>query len=430
MVKMNKTHSPDGKVWIDVTDLMAWKGHFSGIQRVVYAYALRYREHGAHYFSYNKNLNKFITVDPSRLFDEQGMLSQKKIRKSTKEKVRSVYKSVLPTPARKYTTPVARTVLSRVYKSRSALYGSRRAKVPFEPGDTVIIMGAAWESGSMIQQLRLNKPQTKFRLVHLWHDFLPLMRPHLFDAQLYARQFMYTMDALKLSDKTVTVSKATKRDIITFAKENKVAIHGDISVIREGEDSFTVIDPIKPKEITGSAPFILALGTIEVRKNHTLLYQAYKLAQERHVSLPKLVIVGRKGWLAEDMYYLLKNDADIQKDITVLTNASDAEVAWLLGNCMFTVFPSVCEGWGLPICESLCHGKLPLTCNVSSMPEVGGDLAVYFSPYNSEECLQAISKYAHNTDELRKREEKIKKSFKLTTWDKSFEAFRSVVETA
>ena len=76
--------------------------------------------------------------------------------------------------------------------------------------------------------------------------------------------------------------------------------------------------------------------------------------------------------------------------IAVAETPSDAELAFLYRNCRFTVFPSLYEGWGLPIGESLWFGKLCIASKTSSMPEVGGDLVDYVDPKDADSLQQAI----------------------------------------
>ena len=140
-----------------------------------------------------------------------------------------------------------------------------------------------------------------------------------------------------------------------------------------------------------SSRFLLCVGTIEVRKNHALLYSTYKLADERGIELPPMVIVGRRGWLSEDIYEVMTHDPQTRAKFVFLHDATDEELAWLYRHCEFTVYPSFYEGWGLPIGESLAYGVPCVASRTSSMPEVAGELIPYFSPSSADECLEAIT---------------------------------------
>lgn len=175
--------------------------------------------------------------------------------------------------------------------------------------------------------------------------------------------------------------------------------------------------PAKPSDEIAKE-FIACVGTVEVRKNHTLLYYVYKLAAERGVELPQLVIVGSRGWHTCDLQHLLDNDPSIKGKILLLSGVDDSGLTWVFENCLFSMYPSMYEGWGLPVAESLAHGKLSLACKNSSIPEIAGDLIDYFSPFSTDECLQLVQKYLV-VSVRKQREDRIRQEYKTTTWKDS-----------
>jgi glycosyltransferase involved in cell wall biosynthesis len=152
-----------------------------------------------------------------------------------------------------------------------------------------------------------------------------------------------------------------------------------------------------------------------------------KLAELEGRELPKVVIVGRKGWLTDDLAHILQYDPWARQRILWISDASDGEVSWLLRNCLFTVFPSFAEGWGLPIVESLQAGKFCLASGVSSMLEIGDGLIDYFLPYDARECLEKIVYYLHD-ERYKQANEKAKKNYKIHTWDKSYQTLLEAVD--
>jgi glycosyltransferase involved in cell wall biosynthesis len=95
-------------------------------------------------------------------------------------------------------------------------------------------------------------------------------------------------------------------------------------------------------------------------------------------------------------------------------------MSWLYQNCLMTVYPSLYEGWGLPIGESLHFGKLCLASDTSSMPEIAGGLIDYFSPYNADQLVDKITHYSNNKYELIAKEKAIKMSYKSNTWQQAY----------
>jgi hypothetical protein len=132
------------------------------------------------------------------------------------------------------------------------------------------------------------------------------------------------------------------------------------------------------------------VGTIEPRKNHTVLYYAYKLAKTRSIMLPRVVIVGRRGWGSDDIVRILTEDPDVKDDFVLLLNTSDDELSWLYGHCLFTIFPSFYEGWGIPIGESVARGVPCLCSDSSSMVEIAEGHVAHFAPTSTDECLAGL----------------------------------------
>jgi glycosyltransferase involved in cell wall biosynthesis len=212
--------------------------------------------------------------------------------------------------------------------------------------------------------------------------------------------------------------------MVKFCKEMLIT-PPPIEVIRLGDD-FAQVEPIKPG-IKSLKPgnFILCCGTVEVRKNHQLLYTAYKEGFRRGLKLPKLVIVGGKGWYTSDVVYQFTHDPAF-RDMVYIGGRSDQELEWLYQNSLFSIYPSVYEGWGLPIAESLAHGKLCLSSDTASMPEIAGDLIEYFSPYDPVGCLELVQKYM-NKDVLQKKEKQITENYKPVSWDHTFDQVQKFV---
>ena len=121
--------------------------------------------------------------------------------------------------------------------------------------------------------------------------------------------------------------------------------------------------------------FILYVSTIEVRKNHEVLCLAYlELLRQGYTNLPRLVFVGSWGWGVEGLRENIELHPQLSQWVVVLEGLGDAEVSALYQACLFTVFPSFYEGWGLPVAESLAFGKWCLASFAPSLKEIGGEL--------------------------------------------------------
>jgi glycosyltransferase involved in cell wall biosynthesis len=434
------------RIWIDLTDLLSWRGHFTGIQRVVYMIAKEYSiDPTKCFFYYDERSKLFRQIDFSLLEDQffkpapvyqpadNSSSKKQQVKLFIKRYMPGSFLRSIPSGIKLKGIALAKKVLhlSRYIKKsvseviiKSSDHQEGIDSVYFKTDDTVCILGAGWHKDGMISALTQQKIESDFKLVHIIYDLIPVYFPQLFGPGLYEHYTRYLFDAITISDHLVAISESTKRDTQHFCKET--GLHEPpIDVIRLGEDFEVLQKAERPNGFDSSEQYILCVGTIEIRKNHQLLYQAYRQAHlEKIKNLPKIVVVGRSGWLVQDLLYLIKNDPVVKSDFIFLESVSDAELKWLYQHCLFTIYPSVYEGWGLPIAESLAYGKLCLTSNISSMTEIAGNLIDYFSPYNPLECLELIKCYCFDEDLLNLKEQAIKQQYKQTTWHDAFVQFK------
>lgn len=203
----------------------------------------------------------------------------------------------------------------------------------------------------------IRKPGLKTVItVHdLGAKYLPKM--HQLKQQLYLK-FMTDVQ-LKTASHIIAVSKATKDDIIY-----NLQIHPDkISVVYEGYNE-KLFKPNKVKPLP--YPYFLFVGTIQPRKNLERLIKAYAQGPR---TLPHLVLAGSKGWMSEEIYELPKK-LGIEKYVKFLGYVPDEKLPALYSGAEALLFPSLFEGFGLPILEAFSCGCPVLTSKVSSMPEV------------------------------------------------------------
>lgn len=419
------------KIWIDMTDMRTWKGHHTGTQRVVYEIAKRYYgQPNVGYFIFNHRQDTFHTYSFEELMDrvesvkDANQAAPRTRSVAFKQLAFGIYKQI-PEDMRRKLKPHHKAAIRSLYgKSRSIIRPNAGEELPSTPevefgdGDTLLIMGKPWDYPAFIEKLRKEKLKNNFKLVQVIYDLIPVFYPHLFGEALFQPYTAYMFEATAISDGLLAISKSTKRDIERFCRELAVS-KPDTRVIRLGDD-FAKVKAIKPKtEEVKPRDFILCVGTVEVRKNIQLLYMTYKLGLSQGLNLPKLIIVGGKGWYTEDVIYQITHDPETKDKIRILRNISDGELEWLYENCRYTVYPSVYEGWGLPIAESLAREKHCIASNSSSMTEIAGELIDYFSPYNPQQLLDLIAKYSDDAV-LGRKEDQIKSEYKTTTWDDTF----------
>ena len=210
-------------------------------------------------------------------------------------------------------------------------------------------------------------PNLSCPVVTTIHDltFLKFPREHLpYYIAAHKRQLKR---AKKRAAAIISVSQATKRDLI-----DQGLPEAKIQVVYEAAGSQFKPEPIKRR------PFILSVGTIEPRKNIRRLIQAYQQLKLKNL---ELLIVGKFGWGEKDRPI---------PGVKLLGFVPDEELATLYSQAKVFVYPSLYEGFGLPVVEALSCGCPVVTSNVSSLPEVGGQAAVYVDPLSVTSISQGI----------------------------------------
>jgi Glycosyl transferases group 1 len=197
----------------------------------------------------------------------------------------------------------------------------------------------------------------------------------------------------------------------------------DVAVIRLDGDcrkSDTTPLPVQQLGRRGLTPggYVLFVSTIESRKNHLAAFQAWITLLKRYGSngVPKLVCVGNRGWLNDAVYARLESHPGLRDQVVMLSGLSDAELERLYRSCLFTLYPSQYEGWGLPVTESLCHGKVPLISDAASLPEAGGDHAVYFPSGNIDALVEALDRLIREKGYREALEQHIAETFRPRPW--------------
>lgn len=141
--------------------------------------------------------------------------------------------------------------------------------------------------------------------------------------------------------------------------------------------------------------FWLNVGTIEPRKNQRRLVESYARYLALGGPTMPMVLAGGKGWLMEDFHKHL-SELGIDAQIVMTGYVSDDELIWLYRNCYANLYPSVFEGFGLPVLEGMQFGAPTLTSNSTSIPEVAGDAAILLYPEDVEGWAQAMLRLASN----------------------------------
>lgn len=230
------------------------------------------------------------------------------------------------------------------------------------------------------------------------HDLIPLKLPY---TTLDDKTFFFKNIRNSIQDSTaiITISENTKKDILDCFDVNPDKIHITYQPIIDNSltvtDSEDEIDKYLNKYQISYKKYILFVGSIEPKKNVGRLIDAYSGLDTDM----QLIIVGKKAWLWEEEISKLKitfNELFPTK-IKLLEFVSKTDLLYLYKGAFCFVFPSLYEGFGLPPLEAMSFGCPVITSNVSSLPEICGDAALYIDPYDSVDIRNGIETLINNS---------------------------------
>lgn len=286
---------------------------------------------------------------------------------------------------------------------------------------TIILLGAAWvipDYAAMIVNLK-RKFGCRFAMV--FHDFIPVYARETCD-QGTAEVFTSFMDQIiELVDEALCVSQNTANDLIRYCAETDLAAP-PVTVTRLGSGfsevflQHVVADEIDEAPVAINERYVLFVSTIEGRKNHDFALRIWRRMISEGVDVPQLVCVGRLGWRSENFFQTLIATNNLSGKVKILEDISDTQLDSLYKNCEFTIFPSLYEGWGLPVSESLDHGKVCVTTRAASLPEVAGDLGVYIPLDNLAEATAIVRNLVEDGPALSSLEARIALEYRPDTW--------------
>jgi len=301
---------------------------------------------------------------------------------------------------------------------------------PFQSGDVLLSLGASWpipghaEASAAIRR----RGVTVLRMIY---DLIPVIKPQWVDEQTVRQVTRWARNVLTESDHVLTISEFSKREIAGYTAESRFPMP-PVSVVRLGDDLDSSRDQTPPlPRFAPGRPFFLCVATLDVRKNHRLLYDAWQVLAARHgEGCPDLVCVGVHHVYVNDLLREIRQDRTVNARIHMLHGIEDAELAWYYRHCAATIYPSRYEGWGLPVAESLGHGRLCLASSATSIVEISRDLPEFFDPLEPHRLVALVEKTLADPEWVRSREAEIRSSFVPTPWTHTARQVLTAVDAA
>ena len=249
------------------------------------------------------------------------------------------------------------------------------------------------------------RPQTRTLLTV--HDLSYIKTPETAAPRLRAYLERVVPRSLRQADHILADSQATKDDLLTHysvdAQKVTVLLSGVSDNFRPVDDAER-LQAVRQRYELDDRPYIFSIGTVQPRKNYPRLVRAVKRLRDHGHDL-QLVIAGGRGWLEDETHRTIR-DIDMSSHVRLIGFARDEDIAALYSGAIVTAFVSLYEGFGLPVLESMACGTPVVTSNVSSLPEVAGDVAPMVNPRDDIEIADALARVISDKsyhDQLRER---------------------------
>jgi glycosyltransferase involved in cell wall biosynthesis len=220
----------------------------------------------------------------------------------------------------------------------------------------------------------------------------------------------------------IAVSNFGKEEIIKYYEVDKKKVY---TIYNGGSEDFKVLDKRESQILINvrygiESPFILDISRLEPHKNVQSLVKSYIVLRDKYSVKHKLVIVGNKANCFEEIFKIVKN-SNYEKDIMFVDYVKTEDLNTLYSASDLFVFPSLNEGFGLPIVESMASGTPVVTSDVTSIPEVSGGATRLINPLNIENMAKEINEVLSNQDEYKDLSRKGIIRSRDFTWHKTAE---------
>lgn len=292
-----------------------------------------------------------------------------------------------------------------------------RSRARIRQHDVLYLLGGFW-GGCRVASVRQAK-RGGAHVAAVVYDMIAVHRPDLCPPGLGA-EFTRDLRALvPMLDRVHAISEHTATEVQRYlyaehGAGNRLAV--TVHPLAHGPAGPAVMtDRVRS---VAERPFVLCVSTIDRRKNQAVLLPVWeRLAAELGESCPRLVLAGGRWQQSpSDVEARIAASPVLSGLVTILPDAPDTELAALYELCSFTTYPSLYEGWGLPVGESLVRGKPCLASSATSIPEVGGDFADYFNPTSPDDAFEAFARYVRAPALVADRAERIRGHFVPRTW--------------
>ena len=312
---------------------------------------------------------------------------------------------------------------------RSLIYSNLCLQISeLESGAVFYDLDVAWTATLKRSYLLPILKRQGVRIVALIHDIMEITHYQYFTAHFTYTFMEYIGAHLQYADTIIVDTNASRVILKQFAQ--KVGIeHVDVAVAYMGADFQKKADKEEPvqnsvQKIAEKRKYILMVGTIEPRKNHQLVLDAYDRG------LGKLgyniIFAGIIGWNSETFLKNLRNHPMYGKRLFHISNATNTDLDYLYKHAKLVAFPTHMEGFGLPLVEALERGVPVIATDIDVLKETGGEYCYYFKDNDVKGFVNCVKQVERDNDNYCHKREMLK-TYRPTTWDETADIMMNVL---
>lgn len=255
------------------------------------------------------------------------------------------------------------------------------------------------------------------RPVYMIHDLIPITHPEYCRTGEAERHVERVRNMLASAVGIIGNSQATLDSLVSFAARESMTTPAIIAaplgteLPHEGSDGGSKAE----------RPTFVMLGTIEARKNHLLLLQIWaRLVRAYGRDTPRLLVIGQRGWECEQVFDLLDRSEELRGAVVEVRRCTDTELKSHLRSARALLFPSLVEGYGLPLIEALASGTPVIASDLPVFHEIGQEVPDFIDPLNGPAWQEAIISYAQDDSPDRNAQLARLADFRAPTWNGHF----------
>jgi glycosyltransferase involved in cell wall biosynthesis len=297
----------------------------------------------------------------------------------------------------------------------------------FSPGDVCLSLSASWHFAGYGELIARHKASTQIHVVNLLYDLIPVLHPQWVSPGYARKLAIWARQQIANADLLLTISEFQKSEIAAYVQASGLPGR-HLQVIRLGDAAARETATAPPRHVP-SRPFVLCVSTVDARKNQSCLHEVWRrLAARLGPACPHLLLVGMVHDSGRGLLSRIRQDPLVRDLIVHVSDASDDELTWYVARCLFTIYPSMYEGWGLPVRESLAAGRYCIASQAASLREAGGSWADYFDPMSVEACLDLVERALSDPAYVAGKEHEIRRSFVPHTWQQTAQQISGIVD--